>query len=161
MASVGGSASGSQGSRRKSLDAEINLVPFIDLLSMCICFLLMTAVWTQTASFQIKQSAGTNGPVATSETQDWEIVWNSKESLKITITQKGHKVASQTLSARSKDELKSVFAKFVESRKSASAQSTVLMTPHVSVNYGEMMSFLDELKSRGFSNLGLVPVRVR
>jgi biopolymer transport protein ExbD len=32
---------------RRSLDAAMNLVPFIDLLSCCISFLLITAVWTQ------------------------------------------------------------------------------------------------------------------
>lgn len=32
---------------RRSLNAAINLVPFIDLLSFCISFLLITAVWTQ------------------------------------------------------------------------------------------------------------------
>jgi len=32
---------------RKSVDAELNLIPFIDLLSVCILFLLMTAVWVQ------------------------------------------------------------------------------------------------------------------
>ena len=30
---------------RKPLDAQLNLVPFIDLLSCCISFLLITAVW--------------------------------------------------------------------------------------------------------------------
>ena len=34
---------GSKG--RKSVDADLNLIPFIDLLSVCILFLLMTAVW--------------------------------------------------------------------------------------------------------------------
>jgi biopolymer transport protein ExbD len=34
-------------SGKKSLDAELNLVPFIDLLVCCICFLLLTAVWVQ------------------------------------------------------------------------------------------------------------------
>jgi biopolymer transport protein ExbD len=41
--SVNLSASGG----KKSLDAELNLVPFIDLLVCCICFLLLTAVWVQ------------------------------------------------------------------------------------------------------------------
>lgn len=35
---------------RKTLDAELNLVPFIDLLVCCICFLLITAVWTRIAT---------------------------------------------------------------------------------------------------------------
>src|SRR5438477_6455500 len=34
---------------KKPLDAAINLVPFIDLLSCCISFLLITAVWSQLA----------------------------------------------------------------------------------------------------------------
>jgi len=33
------------GKGRKSVDSELNLIPFIDLLSVCILFLLMTAVW--------------------------------------------------------------------------------------------------------------------
>jgi biopolymer transport protein ExbD len=39
--------------RRKALDAAINLVPFIDLLSCCISFLLITAVWTQLAALRV------------------------------------------------------------------------------------------------------------
>ena len=31
----------------KSVDVDINLVPFIDLMSVTISFLIMTAVWTQ------------------------------------------------------------------------------------------------------------------
>src|SRR4051794_29040465 len=64
MASVGGG--GGHSGRRRSLDAEINLVPFIDLLSMCICFLLMTAVWIQIGALPVKQSRGTDAaPSAT------------------------------------------------------------------------------------------------
>lgn len=36
------------------MDAEINLVPFIDLLSCCICFLMQTAVWSQVAKIDVK-----------------------------------------------------------------------------------------------------------
>ncbi|MEO6950715.1 MAG: biopolymer transporter ExbD [Polyangia bacterium] len=48
---------------KKQLDASINLVPFIDLLSCCISFLIITAVWTQLARMNVTQkgpaSAGT------------------------------------------------------------------------------------------------------
>ncbi len=60
MASANAGGLGGGNGRRKSLDAEINLVPFIDLLSMCICFLLMTAVWMQVGAVQVKQSHGTD-----------------------------------------------------------------------------------------------------
>lgn len=41
---------------RKSLNVELNLVPFIDLLTVCITFLLLTAVWTHTGRINIDQS---------------------------------------------------------------------------------------------------------
>jgi biopolymer transport protein ExbD len=47
---------GSSGGRR-NVDAELNLIPFIDLLSVCILFLLMTAVWVEIA----KMSAFSQG----------------------------------------------------------------------------------------------------
>ncbi len=40
---------------KKPLDAAINLVPFIDLLSCCISFLLITAGWTQLARMDVTQ----------------------------------------------------------------------------------------------------------
>jgi biopolymer transport protein TolR len=40
---------------KKPLDASLNLVPFIDLLSCCISFLLITAVWTQLARMDVQQ----------------------------------------------------------------------------------------------------------
>ena len=42
-------------SGRKS-NVELNLVPFIDLMSVCIIFLLITAVWTQVSMIQLGSS---------------------------------------------------------------------------------------------------------
>ena len=42
---------------KKPLDAELNLIPFIDLLVCCICFLLITAVWSQLAHIEVQQKA--------------------------------------------------------------------------------------------------------
>lgn len=47
---------------KKSLNADLNLVPFIDLLVCCICFLLITAVWSQMARIEVNQKGrGTAG----------------------------------------------------------------------------------------------------
>jgi biopolymer transport protein ExbD len=40
---------------RKSLDAQVLLVPFIDLLLCCVMFLLVTAVWNDLATIQVRQ----------------------------------------------------------------------------------------------------------
>jgi biopolymer transport protein TolR len=55
---------------KKSLDAAINLVPFIDLLSCCISFLIITAVWTQLARMNVTQkSQGAAGSETVNEQQ--------------------------------------------------------------------------------------------
>jgi len=52
---AGGSVTPSGKGGRKPLDASINLVPFIDLLSCCISFLLITAVWVNLSQVPVNQ----------------------------------------------------------------------------------------------------------
>lgn len=49
------------GGGKRALDFEINLVPFIDLLSCCISFLLITAAWSQLARIETNQKADPPG----------------------------------------------------------------------------------------------------
>ena len=42
-------------SHRKGLNADLNLVPYIDLLTCMVAFLLITAVWTQLARLSAAQ----------------------------------------------------------------------------------------------------------
>ena len=49
------SIDGGRGSGKRSLSAELNLVPYIDLLTCMVAFLLITAVWTQLARLKVDQ----------------------------------------------------------------------------------------------------------
>src|SRR5512138_1676250 len=61
---------GSGKKKKKSLDAVINVVPAIDLLSCCITFLLYTAVWTQISRLPVQQlSTGAPEPSAAEQKQ--------------------------------------------------------------------------------------------
>ncbi len=53
MAQVGGGGSNSSG---RNTEVDVNLVPFIDLMSVLITFLLITAVWTQVSMIQLGSS---------------------------------------------------------------------------------------------------------
>ena len=44
------------GGDKRSASVDLNIVPFIDLMSVCIIFLLITAVWTQVSMIQIGSS---------------------------------------------------------------------------------------------------------
>ncbi|MBI5507912.1 MAG: biopolymer transporter ExbD [Deltaproteobacteria bacterium] len=56
MASAGPTPAG-----KRALDAEYNLVPFIDLLTCLISFLLISAVWTQIAKIDVKPTPNISG----------------------------------------------------------------------------------------------------
>jgi biopolymer transport protein ExbD len=68
MAGGGMPEEGGGKKKKKSLDAVINVVPAIDLLSCCITFLLYTAVWTQIARLQVMQ-LGSGAPEPTTAEQ--------------------------------------------------------------------------------------------
>lgn len=53
---AGGAAPTPAAGGKKSVDFQLNMIPFIDLLSVLISFLLMTSVWTQIAKIDVKQS---------------------------------------------------------------------------------------------------------
>lgn len=65
----------------KSANFELNLVPFIDLLSTLICFLLITAVWQELDSM-----ASNAPPKATSEMPDNPQPLPSSDQRKVTLT---------------------------------------------------------------------------
>jgi len=44
------------GGNNRSSSVDVNIVPFIDLMSVLIIFLLITAVWTQVSMIQIGSS---------------------------------------------------------------------------------------------------------
>lgn len=46
---------------KKDLNVELNLVPMIDLLSCCVSFLLITAVWTQMSKLDTTQKVDGGG----------------------------------------------------------------------------------------------------
>src|SRR5688572_21549642 len=75
---------------KKPLDAAINLVPFIDLLSCCISFLLITAVWTQLARMDVTQK----GPGAAGSTD--EKPPENQVSLTVFIDKDGYTFAKST-----------------------------------------------------------------
>src|SRR3954447_10398810 len=59
---AGGMDLGDSKGGKKALDAQINLVPFIDLMAVTISFLIMTAVWTQIGRLQVSQAGGPTDP---------------------------------------------------------------------------------------------------
>jgi biopolymer transport protein ExbD len=162
---VSGIGNQSGSGRRRSLDAEVNLVPFIDLLSMCICFLLMTAVWTQLSSVQVKQATGTDAaPTSPAQTIDVEVKFVSAHEASFTVKKAGKslkqfKVTGQTeseLAANADHELAGLKANLATQGLKV---TTVMLTPSQDAPYGLLVALMDAFRRNEMVNIGVVPVK--
>jgi biopolymer transport protein ExbD len=154
--------SGSDG-RRKSLDAEINLVPFIDLLSMCICFLLMTAVWIQIGAVQVKQSHGTEAAAPT-VSFDADVKFASPTELEVTFKKQGRLVKKVGVKSASVEEMPAAVSAKLEAalKEMGNPEITAAMlTPKEGVSYGDMVAVMDAFRKNKIQNLGVVPVKIQ
>ena len=75
-------------SGKKQLNAELNLVPYIDLLTCMVAFLLITAVWTQLARLQAQQKGqGQAGEETPPELQVKIVVMVNQEGFNLVVGQ--------------------------------------------------------------------------
>jgi biopolymer transport protein TolR len=51
---MAGDFTGGAGRGKRSVDIDMNLIPFIDMMSVLVAFLLLTAVWTEFSQINIK-----------------------------------------------------------------------------------------------------------
>jgi biopolymer transport protein TolR len=71
---------------KKSLNVELNLVPYIDLLTCMVAFLLITAVWTQLARLSAAQKGqGQAGEETPPEVQVKIVVVVSQEQFNLVV----------------------------------------------------------------------------
>jgi biopolymer transport protein TolR len=162
MANAGGESGGS--GRRRSLDGEMNLVPFIDLLSMCICFLLMTAIWIEVGSIQIHQLFGSQD-FDSRRPVELAVSLTSPTQYNVSLSQEGRVIKTMEVVGQNKEELISRFSQFVGQvqgfilSKQAGIEISAKITPSNLVDYAGLVSTLDILKGYGISALAVVPVR--
>jgi biopolymer transport protein TolR len=160
MASVGGG--GPFDGRRRSLDAELNLVPFIDLLSMCICFLLMTAIWVEIGSIEMKQILGTEAQAITNESIDLQVRLKADKTMDVQLERGGRPVQALSIEPLDGALRLTRLGDFVATLMGAlggQGDITARVIPTNQVNYAELVSVLDVLKGFGVSNLAVVPVK--
>lgn len=143
--------SGGKGGR-KSVDQNINMVPFIDLLVSLIAFLLMTAVWVQSGTLEAQQPAG--APTADSQPQQ-----EPQEQLKIFIKAGeiaiGMSQADQQSIANGPQQWDQLRAKLREKRSANRQQREVWLQPEPVVNYNTIIRVMDivyEIWAEGQSN---------
>lgn len=149
---------------KKELNAELNLTPFIDLLSTCVCFLLITAVWIEVGSVEIKQSHGTQAEASKKITYDLDLVYNSPIEMKLNLKKNGKRVES--IKVLGSDEvsfqasLNDLIQKKILNYKNSIVEiASATITPRSSVNYGSLIQTLDTLRGNKIINIGVLSAK--
>lgn len=161
----------SGGSGKRSLNPDINLVPFIDLLSVCICFLLISAVWLQVGSIQVKQAYGTDAEDAPKETFDIDIGFVDAFGIKLLLKQKNQTVLALDIKSDTRDGFKAAVNDNLEATiaKLRGAHvggetlavpdliASATITPAKVATYEALVTVMDALRKHQIVNLAVIP----
>lgn len=133
-------------------NTEVNVVPFIDLLSVCISFLLLTAVWIQTGVMSSKQGLGTE---AQSKTENKQSIWVELGD--------GEQVSVTTEGLKSNSKKKRMSLEDLESFAAALKQQnpdvrTALVLPNIKSSYNSLIRAMDSLKKAEIIDIGIAPL---
>ncbi len=123
---------------KKNTDFNVNLVPFIDLLSSLIAFLMMTAVWTQVGRLQVTTGGGV------SESSDTP---KPTLQLNLTITERGYVItAGGVIEVPKKDgsfDLKSLGAKLKSIKADNPDQRNITVMAEDAIAYEDLVRVVD------------------
>ncbi len=147
--------------RRRHIDFEINLIPFIDLLSVCICFLLLTAVWLQVGSLNVKQAVG--GQAASESLKKptmWVLMGEGGEiSLDVRDAKIPAGLVKQKVAGKDGrpdfDNLEKIVSRL---RQSEPMLVTALLQPVKASVYEDIIDLMDRFKKSGIIDLGVSPL---
>ncbi len=145
--------------KKKSLDATINVVPAIDLLSCCITFLLYTAVWTQISRLQVMQ-LGTGAPEPANEVQKTLLVTLAMGERGFNLsTSSGSSVDIPTLGRDADGKIRFDLKALAERLKALKGDypdtSAITVQAEDTVSYGDLVQVIDSAVGAGLVSVSV------
>lgn len=149
--------------RKKSLNFELNLVPFIDVLSTCICFLLLTAVFVNLGSFHVSQAVGSEKSQADEKPKGTVTVsFGDRGDIRFEVKDVPGLRGSQALTTVSGVGGQVNFQRTQEWITAFAGQykdvKTVLLMPNPSSKYDDLIQLMAQLKKSSMDQIGIAPL---
>jgi len=130
---------------KRSLDAELNLVPFIDLLSSLISFLLLTAVWTTMSRQQVHETGGLSDSDSTPEPNTTELRLTVGDSGYIVFV--GGQGASTIAKVDGKYNQKDLVTRLTAVRDAFASQKNITVAVEDTVKFEDLTVAVDYVES--------------
>ncbi len=149
---------GSGKNGKKDLNQELILTPFIDLLSVCVCFLLISAVWIEIGSVEIKQSHGTSVATEAKDSFDLEVFFNAEDEASLYVKKDGRTVQTLKVSGEGNFEtfIKNIDNALVSKLLIGRTIGTATVATSPKLSYGGLVTALDVLRKNKIVNIGVM-----
>jgi biopolymer transport protein TolR len=149
---------------KKELDAQLNLTPFIDLLSTMVCFLLITAVWIEIGTVEVKQSHGSATKTEKKESYDLDLVFKNSKEVRVNLKKGSRRVRKIIVKGDTFEAMMTKLNTQIQNnilifKKKAIHIATATVTPRSSVDYGSLIMTLDVLRKNKIVNIGVLTAK--
>lgn len=155
-------SSGNKKGRKKSLNFELNLVPFIDVLSTCICFLLVTAVFVNLGSFHVSQAVGSEKNEAQKPQGSVTVSLGGRGDIRFEVKDVKGLSRGESLVTIQGDQGRVNFRRSEEWIKSFAARfadvKTVLLMPNPTSKYDDLIQLMAQFKASQMDQIGIAPL---
>lgn len=144
--------------KKTELNFEINLLPVFDILSVCICFLLVTVIWVQVAVVKSEQKLGQSGAAAASKVAIGEIRANGDFVLTLAPTP-GTSGRELIKVPGVRGRLNAIqVGRIALSPKTGPLPQLAMVRSGPATPYEDIILVMDEFKRLGFTRTGILPL---
>jgi len=151
-----------EGNSNRDQTFELNLVPFIDVLSTCICFLLMTAIWINVGVLNVSQALGSEAPPGgknpPSVIADIKNDGTIQLSLKDVSARVKKPVAYDVAAQNGRIDWERVEAYVATLQANIPDLKTALVMPSSHTKYEDVIRIMDLFKKSKITDIGLAPL---
>lgn len=144
--SVGGEGKGG----KKSVNHEIPLIPFIDLLLCCVMFLLVTAVWNQLARINANQQQPSNQAPDNME-QKIKVVLQVQNTGYVLASTAGDRLEIPKVAE--KYDVESLREKLQDRKRLEPNRRDLIVAPEDGVIYSDVVEAMDTVVGEGFPDM--------
>ena len=150
---------GGGNSGKKSVNQEIPLIPFIDLLLCCVMFLLATAVWNQLAAMNANQQVPGQASTedAPPEDEKVKLILQVRNSGYVLGSSAGESIdiKKRAVADQKEFDVDELATKLGQWKQAWDDREDMIVAPEDGVRYEDVIRAMDVASSAGFTNLSM------
>ena len=151
---MGGISVGEGSGGKKSVNSDIPLVPFIDLLLCCVMFLLVTAVWNQLARLDAnQQQPGQAAPDDPPPEEKIKVVLQVQSDKYVIASTAGDR--DEIPKVGDKYDTEALRNKLVDRKRLEPNRRDMVVAPEDGVAYTDVVQAMDLVVGEGFEQMSL------